>query len=98
MEVRSPGGRSWLLIYLPKLLPLRLCPAVLSDSDALSYPHLTANLQSPCKIQLQMISPKSRWVVHLGGCHQGGKPWGLFVMFYFLRRRFILSSYMPFCV
>lgn len=56
---------------------------------------MTANLQSPCKIQLQMISPKSRWVVHLGGCHQGGKPLGTLCNVYFVRGS---SFYHPICL
>lgn len=42
---------------LPELIPLSLCPAVLSASDVLSHPQLTL---APCfspKIQLQRISP-----------------------------------------
>lgn len=79
---------------LPKPCPPRLCPTVPSVHDGHCHPHRTENPCSSPKILLK-ISSKFRWVLHLGGCNQGGKPWGLFLMYYFLSRRFVLLFYMP---
>lgn len=109
-EVSPPRRWGWLLIYFPKLPPpppqVPRFPAMHNSTSQthscdnlpycslFSHPHLTVN---PCfspMIQLKMISSKFRWVVHLKECDRGGKPWGLFVMFYFLSRRFMPLFYM----